>query len=251
VLNFAELLSAETERLAALVASAEPTATVPSCPGWTVSDLVAHVGRGHRWAAGLVATRATTPRRPDESEPLPEPTDWAAWLDEGVRALVTAVSEAGLDCRVWTWRADKTAGFWLRRMFHDELIHRADAQLAVGQPPDISVGVSPALAVDGVDDWLETVAVLSASGGWHPELSKLVGTGQTLHLHATDTDGEWFVRREPGGVTWRRGHERADVAVRGPIHPMLLVLNRRLDAEHLDVVGDRAVFDEWLTHSRF
>ena len=102
-----------------------------------------------------------------------------------------------------------------------------------------------------MDDWLETVAVLSVPGSPHPTLSKLVGTGQTLHLHATDTRGEWFVRREPGGITWRRGHERADVAVRGPIHPLLLVLNRRLGVEHLEVLGERAVLDEWLAHSQF
>jgi uncharacterized protein (TIGR03083 family) len=251
MLDFAELLSAETERLAALVVSVEPTVAVPSCPEWTVRDLVTHVGRGHRWATGLVAARATAAPPFDKSEAPPEPAAWPGWLDDGTRALVTAVAEAGPDCRVWTWRTDKTAGFWLRRMLHDELVHRADAQLAVGQPPDLSAGVSAELAVDGVDDWLETVAVMSASGGWHPTLSKLAGTGQTLHLHATDTQGEWFVRREPGGVTWHRGHERADVALRGPIRPLLLVLNRRLGAEHLEILGERTVLDEWLAHSQF
>src|SRR5215467_2014078 len=175
MLDFGDLLSTETERLAALVVLAEPTTAVPTCPEWTVRDLVAHVGRGHRWAAGLVATRATAPVPFDKSEVPREPADWPAWLDEGTRALVTAVADAGPDCRVWTWRPDKTAGFWLRRMLHDELVHRADAQVAVGQAPDISAGVSAELAVDGVDDWLETVAVLSGPGGWHPTLSKLVG----------------------------------------------------------------------------
>jgi uncharacterized protein (TIGR03083 family) len=251
VLDFGELLIAETKRLSALVMSAEPTAHVPSCPEWTVRDLVAHVGRGHRWATELVATRATVPLPFDRSEAPSEPAAWPGWLNDGTQALVTTVLEAGTDCRVWTWRADKTAGFWLRRMLHDELVHRADAQLATGRPPDISEGVSAELAVDGVDDWLETVAVMSGPGGSHPTLSQLIGTGQTLHLHATDTDGEWFVRREPGGVTWRRGHERADVAARGPIRPLLLVLNRRLEAEHLEVLGERAVLDEWLAHSQF
>lgn len=251
MLDFAELLSAETKRFAALVGSAGAGAAVPSCPEWTVRDLVTHVGRGHRWAAGMVATRATTPPPFDTSEAPPEPAGWPGWLEDGTQALVTAVREVGPDCPVWTWRADKRANFWLRRMLHDELVHRADAQLAVGQLPDISTGVSAELAVDGVDDWLETVAVLSAPGSPHPTLSQLVGTGQTLHLHATDTDGEWFVRREPGGITWRRGHERADVAVRGPIRPLLLVLNRRLGVEHLEILGERTVLDEWLAHSQF
>ena len=29
-------------------------APVPTCPGWTVRDLVAHQGMVHRWAAALV-----------------------------------------------------------------------------------------------------------------------------------------------------------------------------------------------------
>ena len=34
---------------------------VPTCPGWTFRQLATHLGRGHRWAAQIVATRATTP----------------------------------------------------------------------------------------------------------------------------------------------------------------------------------------------
>ena len=34
---------------------------VPTCPGWTFRQLATHVGRGHRWAAQIVATRSATP----------------------------------------------------------------------------------------------------------------------------------------------------------------------------------------------
>ena len=34
---------------------------VPTCPGWTFRQLATHLGRGHRWAARIVATRATAP----------------------------------------------------------------------------------------------------------------------------------------------------------------------------------------------
>ena len=30
---------------------------VPTCPGWTFRQLATHLGRGHRWAAQIVATR--------------------------------------------------------------------------------------------------------------------------------------------------------------------------------------------------
>jgi len=34
---------------------------VPTCPGWTLRQLATHLGPGHRWAAQIVATRATAP----------------------------------------------------------------------------------------------------------------------------------------------------------------------------------------------
>ena len=32
---------------------------IPTCPEWSLRQLVTHVGRAHRWAAQIVATRAT------------------------------------------------------------------------------------------------------------------------------------------------------------------------------------------------
>src|SRR5438034_376688 len=50
-------LRARTAKLAEIVGSdlAHP---VPTCPDWTFRQLATHVGRGHRWAAEIVATRA-------------------------------------------------------------------------------------------------------------------------------------------------------------------------------------------------
>ena len=43
----------------------------------------------------------------------------------------------------------------------------------------------------------------------------------------------------------------ADVTVRGPARELLLVLNRRLGVEHVEITGDGALFADWLAHSRF
>jgi hypothetical protein len=52
---------------------------VPTCPGWTFRQLATHLGRGHRWAAQIVATRATTPipMREVADGKLPHATDAA------------------------------------------------------------------------------------------------------------------------------------------------------------------------------
>jgi len=45
----------------ARITSGDLERPVPTCPGWTFRQLATHVGRGHRWAAQIVATRAATP----------------------------------------------------------------------------------------------------------------------------------------------------------------------------------------------
>lgn len=111
-------------RLAGLVAGRDPATPVPTCPGWTIRDLVGHVGAGHRWVAGLVEARQR--ELPPRTEvPAPDdPAAWPEWLTAGARRLVDAVRATGPELPVWTWQADRTAGFWLRRMLHDELVHR-------------------------------------------------------------------------------------------------------------------------------
>ncbi len=50
-------IEASTDTLALLVDSADLTRTVPTCPDWTLRQLATHVGRAHRWAAQIAATR--------------------------------------------------------------------------------------------------------------------------------------------------------------------------------------------------
>ncbi|CAM5496820.1 hypothetical protein TPAU25S_00705 [Tsukamurella paurometabola] len=47
---------------------------VPSCPGWTVRDLIVHLGAVHRWAAAFLAAG------PDSEERVPFADDDAPWV---------------------------------------------------------------------------------------------------------------------------------------------------------------------------
>ncbi|MDR2986144.1 MAG: hypothetical protein LBV34_15010 [Nocardiopsaceae bacterium] len=142
-------------------------------------------------------------------------------------------------------------GFWLRRITHDTLVHRLDAELAVGS----AVAVTPDLAADCVSDLLDLFRVLPAVDDF-PALTGLRGHGQSLHFHATDPHldmaGEWLARRMPTGVEWEHRHQRGDVVVRGPAIDLLLVLSRRaaLDRSRLEVAGDQRLLAHWLEHSR-
>jgi uncharacterized protein (TIGR03083 family) len=248
-------LQAETARFAAAVQDADPAHPVPTCPAWTLAQLTEHVGFGHRWAAVIVERRATKPVPHDQADDLRVPEDAderSKWLVAGARRLADAVGQAGPDTHVWTWADDQTAGFWLRRITHDTLVHRLDAELAVGRP---ITALAPDMAADSVSDLLDMFSILPRIDDF-PALSQLRGHGQTLHFHATDPGlglaGDWLAHRAPSGVEWEHRHAEADATLRGPTLDLLLVLSRRapLDTSRLEASGDPDLLAHWLEHSR-
>jgi uncharacterized protein (TIGR03083 family) len=243
---------AETARLGVAVSGLAPTAPVPTCPEWTVRDLVGHVGTGHRWAAEIVEARMRNPPPYAVVDAPQDPGEWSRWLIAGARRLAQAVRDCGPDGPVWTWRAEGTAGFWLRKMLHDELIHRFDIELACGHLG----AVAPDVAADGVSDLLASIATLSHTGSADPIFAGLAGSGETMQLQATDpglAGAAWLVKRTPAGVRWRPGQAPADVTVQARSRELLLVVNRRLDPDGpaVEITGERALFTHWLEHSRF
>ncbi|MGW2189128.1 maleylpyruvate isomerase family mycothiol-dependent enzyme [Streptomyces sp. NPDC001719] len=248
---------AQAALMRAALRGADLAATVPTCPDWTLAQLVLHVGRAHRFAESLVRTRTTEfdvtaehfgvdfgpeDPSPDDEEAL------GAWLTEGAERVVATLREAGPDAEVWTFFGSPTAVFWARRMTHETLIHRADAQRTAG----VEFTVDPEVAVDCLDEWLEmsTHPILLER---KPELKGLLGPGRTLHLHATDTPAEWFVDLTGERMAWRHAHEKAAVALRGPVADVLTVFYQRQSADsgRVEILGDRAVLDLWLETASF
>jgi predicted lipid carrier protein YhbT len=76
-------------------------------------------------------------------------------------------------------------------------------------------------------------------------------------VHAKDEDqsgpGEWLVRHGAEGVTVRREHAKADVAVTGTADRLLLLLMRRRPADDpsITVYGDRGLLVGWLAGTQF
>ena len=113
---------------------------VPTCPGWTFRQLATHLGRGHRWAAQIVATRATTPistREVADGKLPQDPAQHVPWLNAGADRVIEAVTAAGSDL-VWTLAGIGPASFWARRRAHETAVHLADAQLASGQDVNLA-----------------------------------------------------------------------------------------------------------------
>ena len=61
----------------------------------------------------------------------------------------------GADTAVWTFIGPRPAHWWIRRRVHEATVHRADAAIALGADYQLT----PELAADGIDEWLERIAV--------------------------------------------------------------------------------------------
>lgn len=194
-------------------------APVPSCPGWDVETLVAHVARIYTY----VAQQARSAERVPDDPPVPGGEALLDFFAEAHAALLLVLRETPTDAAAWNWSrsAPDTAAFWRRRMAMETTVHRWDAQSAAGTPDPIPAW----LACDGVCEMIDIFLAMRRGR------AKEDITG-SVHLHATDpVDGvpsEWVVVLGPRGATaWHEGHEKGDAAVRGTASDLMLAVWQR------------------------
>jgi uncharacterized protein (TIGR03083 family) len=230
-LDWAEIVEQEGTALGD-AAAVDPRAPIPAAPGWDTTELLRHIGLIHT-RSSVILRSGTTERPTRANGMLPEPPtdgvlDWYRQAHAALVADIRALDDP--DRTVYSFSPrHRRAGFWPRRMAQETTVHRVDAEQAVARP----VGpIDPALAVDGVDEVFGVfVPVFGAA--------RSPGDGRTVHLHATDAEGEWLIRFAEGDVEVEVGHAKGDAAVRGPAADLLLWLWGRRPLEGLEVFGDR------------
>lgn len=250
-------VAAESTRFAALLQGADLSLPVPTCPGWTLADLVKHTGGAQRMFTALV--RALVQERPASRPGEPRPPEredgWADWLAAGAGEAERVFASTDLDAPMWVWGADGHARFWVRRMLFETLVHRVDAERTLGLPSEID----PALARDGVDEFLVN---LPFAAFFAPKVAELRSPGAVQHLRftSTDTDDDWVVRLRPDGfgvvdVPEAPGQDSApaDATVRARAADLLLLVYGRLDrsAGPVRTGGDEELLQRWFTNSAF
>ena len=209
-------------RAIALGAAASLERPVPTCPGWTIGELLGHLGSVERWVAATLASGV------DADEP-PAPAGaraGARWFLDGADGFLDAIDAIEPDAPCWGFDLDRqTQASWLRRQAHEHAIHRFDAEAALGR----SDAPDAALAVDGVD---EVVSVMLPRqlrlGRVDPDAI------EPVRLRATEAvaPGEWMVRGSDG--------DREPVAtVDAPAGRLYLLLWGRERLASLPVTGDR------------
>jgi uncharacterized protein (TIGR03083 family) len=218
---------------------------VPTCPAWTVRDLVSHQGTVHRWAAANL--RGDKAHRTSDSQAAARAAaDLLGWYSDGLAALLETVADTADDVTAMVFLADAPPPrrFWARRQAHETTIHRVDALAAqLGRRPVAAdVELDPVLAVDGIDELLT---------GFVPRGTDRLTAVEpyTLLVRADDTGDAWTLRISDGPVVTTREAVDAPAAVfSGTAVGLYLSLWNR--ADDLTVTGRPDVLDGWRTNIR-
>ena len=225
--RFLECLASDYGRIRAVVPG-HLGAQVPTCPEWSVADLVQHVGMVYLHK--VVTMREG--RRPQDWPPAglndEEPV---ALLDRAYAELVREFGQRGPEEVSETfYEPDQSVGFWVRRMAQETVIHRIDAELAVGVPV---AAIPDDLAVDGIDELLRVFVAYDVEK-WGDDYAEVLG-GSPGRSYAINTDGvSWLVGTSPGRFSVGGGPgrtvpdtARADVTISGaPVALLRWVWNR-------------------------
>ncbi len=222
-LDYLDLIAAEGSALISAVRHGPLTAAVPTCPGWDVRALAAHIGTTWSWSAQIVRERRQAPA------PYDMPSDLAdgevqPYLENGLETLLDALGSCPPDVEVWGFGPrPRTAAFWRRRQAMETVVHRVDAELAVGEPPRVETAV----AVDGIGEFVE-VTIPRMHYKQDPP------AGQ-LRVTATDTGDVWTCG-EPGA---------GEGTLSGRAEDLFLLLWGRGDDAGVQSGGDAEILAGW------
>ena len=164
-----------------MVAGSSTDAAVTTCRDWTLGDLAWHMVEVQDFWTHVIGTRPASPAEYVEPQRPPD-IELAARLVEATAGLLGVLGDADPADAAWSWSAEQTVVFTIRRQSHEALIHHVDAVLATGSPMP---GIAPEFAADGVDEMVEVF--LSEIPGW---ATFARGEG-VIELAATDTGDSW------------------------------------------------------------
>jgi uncharacterized protein (TIGR03083 family) len=239
-------LERQAKAFAEVVGVADPATAIPTCPGWSMADLIRHHGTSQRRVDHVVRHLSAEPVwAKDVATGLPgdvaDGAAWsaggyAAWFAAGAAALLETLRAADPEAEVWTNGRDQHVRYWARRILFEAVVHRADAELAVGATPQID----EALAVDGVDELLTNLPAFP----WVAERQRALDPAPVL-------------RFETGSRAWvispvtKEVEDEPTAIVRAAAGDLLLLVYGRigLEDDRFVVTGDGRFLAEWLAAS--
>lgn len=238
--SWLEALRREGAAFRTAVTAGDLEKPVPSCPGWNVHALVAHLGQTYSFHRSHLV-RGVTSRPEKEREPAPVGAAVLPWWDEAFAQLVATLEQLDPAAPAWNWSVKpQQAAFWHRRMAHETAVHRWDMQTALGLPEPID---PPELAADGIDEVLDSFLPSK------PPQQPMEITG-VARLVATDVEATWNVRVRSNGVSlldtggWFDSEPQVATIAEGSASDLLLTVWGRVPVSVLAVQGEPKLVEE-------
>lgn len=198
--------------IAAARSAQDDAPALPACPGWSMINIVMHLGWVHRYVIDIIANRRTERAEPTDLSFLhlpPEAAGWPAdpeggphqgpipagmlgWFSDGADTLAGLFATTDPATPVATWSAEQSVAFWLRMQTIEAAVHRGDAQTGLGTPAPIDTE----LAVDTIAQTFEVM--VPARRGW---AQAPPGRAETFTFDATDAGRTWTVRFDGDTLT--------------------------------------------------
>ena len=239
--GYLAVIASEATLLASAADEAGLDAPIPTCPGWTMSDLVLHMGEVHRWATAAVGSKASKlgDIPGDFLGDLPEPAAATDWLRRGAIALCETLVDGDGCFDYAAFLSDPASPrllFWARRQAMETTVHRADAESALGRCTPLGNDI----ALDGIDEFLT---------GFLPRSRTPLRADKPhcLQIAPDYSEQRWTVAiSDDMPVTERRATETSGddfCTVSGPASDIYLALWNRGSMDGLKIEGDPAAID--------
>ncbi len=246
--RYLEAIAADSSRLADAAASGL-RAPVPTCPGWFVASVVAHVAEVQYFWALQIRSRAKQAEEldPETFERCPGLREWFAafeggttdldaiphclleWFVAASHGLIEAFEEMESDEHVWHWSGDDGMITHIRNQAIEAVVHRWDVENALNEVTPIPQD----LALDGIDQHFDVQLPFARGLG-----AAAAGEGQTFLFEQSDGGRLWFVRFDSDSTTVSDRSEPADIVIRAPAERLFLFLWNRIDSDAVEVSGD-------------
>lgn len=225
MIDFTAHIETESQRFLSAVTTAVGgdgaalAVSVPTCPDWSLADLVWHLTEVQHFWSHIVGRGLDGPQSYDRPT-RPSDGELIDTLSQAGTDLLAALDGKPDDHSCWSWyEGGGSVGWVRRRQAHEALIHRVDAESVGGRYAPID----EELGADGVDEMLrimldvgelptwatfdpEPAPVVLDVGDrqWSLHLGRFTGTppdGEPLDLPALSVGPDGAVPSEPAPVT--------------------------------------------------
>lgn len=238
--RFLACLDADYRRMHDVVARTDLVAPVPSCPAWTVKDLVEHTAMVylHKVASTELG------HAPEEWPPELSGSTLDVFEDAHTKLSAMFATHDPSDHSATWYDPNQTVGFWIRRMAQETVIHRRDAELAAGYPNPAATD----LALDGIAELLD-LFVAYPTHKWADECKPVLEPADGDKVLVDAGAIRWLAEVGLKGVEVSRPSQPVDVSVRIEGDPSALLFwlwNRSAPADgEVTVAGDPASVDRF------